>query len=365
MRLICPNCGAQYEVPDDVIPTSGRDVQCSSCGHTWFQVHPDQDSGLAEELEQLGAEPDAEALDDSGSEHETAAPDDGETEAPEAAAEPGQTEWVTPDVPLQDSEDDVGIWQPETRQADSGEGWDENSAGVTAPQMPTPPVEDYEDDYETWDDDPSAQQPAMPEQRRSLDPDLADLLREEAEREARQRAAERGTLESQPDLGLMPSEEDEAARRQREAQERMARLRGAPVPETDPVQADEAAAAAAAAAASRRDLLPDIDEINSTLRSTNERRPSTADDHDRPGAAPVGGTDAQERRGGFRRGFALVVLIMALALVLYVFAPRLADAVPALRAPLAAYVDMMNGLRLWIDGLLRDILGWLDSVAGE
>ena len=37
MRLICPNCGAQYEIADDVIPAAGRDVQCSNCGHTWFE----------------------------------------------------------------------------------------------------------------------------------------------------------------------------------------------------------------------------------------------------------------------------------------------------------------------------------------
>jgi len=37
MRLICPNCDAQYEVPDSVIPDAGRDVQCSDCGNTWFQ----------------------------------------------------------------------------------------------------------------------------------------------------------------------------------------------------------------------------------------------------------------------------------------------------------------------------------------
>lgn len=37
MRLICPNCDAQYEVPDNVIPPEGRDVQCSDCGNTWFQ----------------------------------------------------------------------------------------------------------------------------------------------------------------------------------------------------------------------------------------------------------------------------------------------------------------------------------------
>ena len=26
MRLICPNCGAQYEVADDVIPEAGREM---------------------------------------------------------------------------------------------------------------------------------------------------------------------------------------------------------------------------------------------------------------------------------------------------------------------------------------------------
>ncbi len=38
MRLICPNCGAQYAVADDVIPPGGRDVQCSNCAHTWFET---------------------------------------------------------------------------------------------------------------------------------------------------------------------------------------------------------------------------------------------------------------------------------------------------------------------------------------
>ena len=37
MRISCPNCDAQYEVDDAVIPEAGRDVQCSNCGQTWFQ----------------------------------------------------------------------------------------------------------------------------------------------------------------------------------------------------------------------------------------------------------------------------------------------------------------------------------------
>ena len=41
MRLICPNCDAQYEVDDGAVPPGGRDVQCSNCGHAWFQMHVD------------------------------------------------------------------------------------------------------------------------------------------------------------------------------------------------------------------------------------------------------------------------------------------------------------------------------------
>lgn len=38
MRLICPNCEAQYDVSDDAIPPGGRDVQCSNCQQSWFQT---------------------------------------------------------------------------------------------------------------------------------------------------------------------------------------------------------------------------------------------------------------------------------------------------------------------------------------
>ncbi|OWJ83136.1 zinc-ribbon domain-containing protein [Haematobacter massiliensis] len=41
MRLICANCGAQYEISDTAIPPQGREVQCAACGHGWFQARED------------------------------------------------------------------------------------------------------------------------------------------------------------------------------------------------------------------------------------------------------------------------------------------------------------------------------------
>ena len=36
MRLLCPKCDAEYELADGIIPSSGRDVQCSSCETIWL-----------------------------------------------------------------------------------------------------------------------------------------------------------------------------------------------------------------------------------------------------------------------------------------------------------------------------------------
>ncbi|WP_052175148.1 zinc-ribbon domain-containing protein, partial [Paracoccus sanguinis] len=35
MRLVCPRCGAQYEIDAEAIPARGRDVECCACEHVW------------------------------------------------------------------------------------------------------------------------------------------------------------------------------------------------------------------------------------------------------------------------------------------------------------------------------------------
>ena len=160
------------------------------------------------------------------------------------------------------------------------------------------------------------------------------MLREEAEREIAQRRHEAEAIESQPDLGLTePSER-----------------RSGPSPA-------EAAAAGAATASARRDLLPDIDEINSTLRSDADRGDAERAETD---DSAVG-----ERRRGFRLGFGLMILLVAGMIGLYLASAWLAATVPALEPFLIAYVAWANGLAAWLDGLLAAGVDGLSALTGN
>ena len=36
MIIECINCNKKFEVNSDLIPDTGRTIQCGSCGHVWF-----------------------------------------------------------------------------------------------------------------------------------------------------------------------------------------------------------------------------------------------------------------------------------------------------------------------------------------
>lgn len=274
MRLTCPNCGAQYEVPDDVIPDAGRDVQCSNCGDTWFQQHPDH--------------PHVEA----------AAPAD-------------------PEAGLSDTGWDAEAEEDEDLGADAGDG------AARSPDTPPPA-------------------------RRELDPAVADVLRQEAAQEARARAAEGGGLESQPDLGLEDAHSD-TLRRSREARERMARLRGLSTETPEPAAEIDSGA--------RRTLLPDIEEINSSLRADADDTEPVDPSSDFPEAT-------QDSGGGFRRGFRLAVVVALVLLLIYVYAPRIAALLPATGAVLADYVGFVDGLRAGLGDLVAQVMRMAGTGAG-
>ncbi|MEL6915260.1 MAG: zinc-ribbon domain-containing protein [Pseudomonadota bacterium] len=276
MRLICPNCGATYEVPDSVIPAEGRDVQCSNCGTSWF------------------FDPTAIAVEDAQPGEAEAAPQIPESPMPIASPEPSVAtvpEPVEAEAPGEVTMQPTPIASPPISRPPPAPAPGTDMAPSPAPAEDTAP------------------------RRRPLEGAVADVLREEAAFEAKARAEEAG-LEFQADLPLATP----------------------PAPSRPEVNEE---AIAAAVASSRRDLLPDIDEINSTLRATSEREAA--------GDAPVDEVvRVQRHRRGFRAGFGLACVVLAGLAGLYSYADLVAARVPALEGALAIYVELVTGLRIWL-----------------
>ncbi|MBL4918337.1 zinc-ribbon domain-containing protein [Szabonella alba] len=357
MRLICPNCDAQYEVDDSAIPDDGRDVQCSNCGHAWYQVPVGPSGMLAEDGAEYSVGPETDL-------HGMSEPEPAEETAFAAPRANGQHDVWNDDT----EEDEAG---PVTQGAGAGA-----IAGASAmlsdhaaqmhtdpPAAPDPDAADP--DAAAPDDGPdaplTATGPATPmpgpetaQPRRSLDENLLAVLKEEAEREAAARRAEQQRpIETQTDLGLEETGSSTALRN------RLARLR-APEPELEPQPEDrtDPEAEITARPGARRDLLPDIEEINSTLRASSETR---------PGVDPLPRQDTTAARGGsgFRSGFFLMVFLAVLAASAYVAAPRIVEQFPAAQDMMTRYVNGVNHLRAGLDGLLMRATGSLQSMGGN
>ncbi len=268
MRLICPNCDAQYEVDDSVIPSEGRDVQCSSCGHTWFQ----------KSAAQLEA--------------------DGETPV---------------DAPKQDTKQETDV-APETT---------DESETISAEASETT---DQSDEASESDKDSDDHEPAP----RKTDESVLGILREEAAREAAARAKEaKGTQDPEPKAGL------DLSKTSSDTPSDVSIASAKPHPDSQPT--------AESGASAHRDRLPDIDEINSTLRAATDSLDETAEDDE---AQPSG-------RRGFRIGFSLVLILATLGLLVYIFAPDIVQRFPESEPYMASYVEQVNNLRDWLDQMMK------------
>ena len=102
MRLICPNCDAQYEVSDDAIPPGGRDVQCSNCQLSWFQTEKPTIPGR--EQSQLITPKEPEPSEDAPVQNELteAPPEDVATKEAEVPAETAAEETADITTPVPD-----------------------------------------------------------------------------------------------------------------------------------------------------------------------------------------------------------------------------------------------------------------------
>lgn len=304
MRLICPNCDAEYQVDDAAIPEGGRDVQCSNCGHAWFQLPADVEIARESEDEIFGEE---------------------------AAAH------VEPHPPVPDLV----------------------AADVGRVEIDTTTASDADDDATTADADlaepvgqADASDAATPA-RQSLAESVLSVLREEAERETAVRreqapitAEDRGAIETQTEFGL---DDPLNAAGSSATARHIARLKGTDA-ELPPV--------AEARAAARRDLLPDIEEISSTLRANSDRAQAAAEEID---ALP----DIKPQRRGFRSGFVLMMILAVALAMTYVMAPRIVAQIPGSAPAMKAYVAAVDSGRLWLDGVMKSASGSLRSFSED
>lgn len=281
MRLLCPNCGAQYEVDGSMIPDEGRDVQCSNCGQTWFQEPEEVDLGLA----------------------------------PEPRAVPEPEPQPEPEPPVHEPE----VAPDETPVAREAAAF--KAATASAPEPPSAPAT-------------------------GIDENVLGILREEAEREIDARRAE--GIETQTELGL--TEGSDPGARRKDLRERMAALR-----DEDDLDSEEEISPEPNGP--RSGLLPDIEEINSSLSPAEDSAPM----------APPVDPEAEEaaRRSGFRIGFMLMMLLAILLVAAYAYAPMIARAVPAAEPIVIVYVDLANSARAGIDDAMARSAASLSGLIGE
>ena len=404
MRLICPDCGAQYEVPAHVIPDAGRDVQCSACGNTWFQS--------------------AEA----------------DLPAPDSASQESAGHETTPqDAPPQDrSPADTAPPEADLPQADSPMA----EAARPAPALPVnlPPADEQGYDPEVEEDDAPTLRSNVPARRR-LDPQIAAILKEEAEREQHARTTAASSpapiAERPPEVPQPESKTDDAPEdtpRDTEVPE-IAPVMPQPSEATDAEQAHDATDLTASAAAEAAIVMPSTSLDASTQSSDQEDEPqdafavadqpsldTTADDisttladqdyddaritkeditlstaapRDDSDAASqrrsrlpdieemsqswsiVDETDARadeeqallisqtRRKSGFNFGFFTMIFVAIAAAMIYWRADDIIDYVPQMEPALDLYLDEVDALRGWVQRTARDIGLWTIDLANE
>lgn len=176
--------------------------------------------------------------------------------------------------------------------------------------------------------------------RRAIDPEVADILRQEAAREERLRRGAASPVETQSEMSL--AEEPDADNRARRRAERE---------QLDDAQdAFDVADRSHVHHGARRDLLPDIEVINSTLRATGDRSTSEADASDIETL-----NTGPRRRRGVRIGFIVVLAIAALGAAVYSNADRVAEMLPQAAPWVDQFVTTVNSARFWLDDMARSL----------
>ena len=310
MRLVCPNCGARYEVPEENIPSTGRDVQCSACDKTWFQTH--SDPAPWREL----------------SIYES---DKGRVQPSEVVLENASAEYIV-------------------KEAVSAKPTDNESTSNSATAGSNAPKDLKE-----------------VRTKRRLHPTVAEVLREEARREAEVRAAE--TIESETDRGfgettqypaLQPNEEENggsagASKRSVTSQSDMKTEEelDKPLNENKSLKKQNLIIENQGdASQSKSELLHNIDDSTRTIASDVAVAVGETEEN-----TPI--ADFSNKKMG-RLGFVTGLLIIAILFAIYQYENRITAGYAPLAPAMIGYVSFVDRMRAYSDQSLHDAIAWLN-----
>ena len=361
MRLVCPNCAVHYEVDDTAIPKSGRDVQCSACNHAWFQ-NPD---GSTRPVVQATAARPAPHPDPTPAETTKPVrpptsrrldPVIAEILREEAAREARARRGETPD--MIEGQTEMALEEPTSEPVDA------------APSPPVPePESQPKTEAETRTEAKADPEPRPAERLPEIAPqaDAKASSQPDAEPVAAT-PAEPATPETPAAQTAEPVEIIQAVDNEAPPEEDTpVSAVPDPVSEPEPVarQTEEAAPATAAAStgakgeyAPRKDLLPDIEEINSSLRAQGG-----LPHRDMPGDEAR--AQREERGRGFRWGFSTVMLVFAAILLIYAYAPGIVEAVPAMEPAVQFVVTVVNDALVLLDRSMESASALLAGFLGD
>lgn len=316
MRLQCPNCDAEYEVGASAIPFDGRDVQCSNCGHGWFQAHPDFEVDYAIESALYDPPPPLAQGE--------------ETPIPRRELDPEALRVLREEVALE-----------EAKRAE-----DAARATAAAVVKPTPQADGPEAVLDAMvakdardvrlgaqsNAQPNAQPRGQTDIYRSNPDRDADLRDIEAELDADQIAQAQNANAGAPLPRVLPRRVARLKGSQDDAVTQNAPMSGAieaAPPQTAPMKPQPNAGAAQA-----QDFLGDF--------------------------APA--IPAPPKKSGSRAGFYVVLMGALLAVAGYVFGPDLANSVPDLAAPVGQYITFVNSLRDQVQVIVPQALAMAKEV---
>ena len=310
MRLVCPNCGARYEVPKENIFVTGRDVKCSACDTTWFQTHPDSMAARDASFEEG---------------------DGGRTQSSEAV---------------------LADFSGKSNKGEAGKPTSNDDASLTKSLVEgSHTIKDLKDETE----------------RRRLHPTVAEILREEARHEAEERAAE--TLKEQTKFSLEEITQFDASKSgiaengdvtevatfdvtsQSNAKTLEEELDGRLDENKSVIKQTPITENQDGERPLKSEVLPNIEGINPAIASEKEAAVVEARE--------VPQVDVASRKVG-RLGFLIGLLIISSLFAIYQHEDRITAAYSPLVPAMKKYVSFVDRMRAYSDQSLYYAIAWLE-----